>query len=59
MKKADGRKCDRCWFYDDQVGNHDLTYNGVCQRCNGAIEEWEKESGEKFVLETEEEPSVV
>lgn len=59
VKKADGTKCNRCWFYDDQVGNHDLTYDGVCQRCNAAIDEWEKETGEKFVLEKKEETTVV
>ena len=59
VKKADGTKCNRCWFYDDQVGNHGLTHDGVCQRCNEAIGEWEKETGEKFVLHTEEETTVV
>jgi isoleucyl-tRNA synthetase len=59
VKKADGTKCNRCWFYDDQVGKHDLTYDGVCQRCNKAISTWEEVNDEKFVLEVEEEPTVV
>ena len=59
VKKADGTKCNRCWFYDDKVGNHDLTYDGVCQRCNAAIDEWEKETGEKFELEKKEETTAV
>lgn len=58
VKKADGTKCNRCWFYDDQVGKHDLDHNGICQRCNDAIATWENEKGEKFVLEPEETPTL-
>lgn len=58
VKKAEGKKCDRCWFYDDQVGNHDLTYDGLCKRCNGAIEVWETEKDQKFELVVPEEQPV-
>lgn len=58
VKKADGTKCSRCWFYDNQVGKHGLTFDGICQRCNDAITMWETEKGEKFVLESVEEAPV-
>lgn len=48
VSKAPGRKCERCWFHDTQVGNHDLEHSDVCQRCNAAIEDWESTMGEKF-----------
>lgn len=50
VKKASGQKCGRCWFYDKQVGNHDLPHSDACQRCNDAIEAWEKHTGESFVV---------
>jgi len=56
VKKAQGQKCDRCWFYDDQVGKHGLPYEGICQRCNEAIFTWEKASGNKFEIKKEEQP---
>ena len=59
MKKAEGKKCDRCWFYDDQVGNHDHTYDGICQRCNEAISSWEVETGNTFVLEIEDKEETI
>lgn len=51
IKKAEGTKCARCWFYDKSVGNHDLKYDGICQRCNDAIGTWEEETNQKFELE--------
>ena len=48
VKKASGHKCARCWFYDDNVGNHDLKHSDVCQRCNVAIDAWEKATGNSF-----------
>lgn len=59
VKKAEGTKCDRCWFYDDEVGKHDLPYSGICQRCNGAISAWEDIKGEKFELEEKKEEQPV
>ena len=58
VKKANGTKCNRCWFFDNQVGKHGLPFDGICQRCNGAIEQWENVRGEKFVLEKVEETTV-
>lgn len=58
VKKADGTKCNRCWFYDTQVGNHELDHSGICQRCNDAISTWETVRGSKFVLEPEEETTL-
>lgn len=58
VKKAEGTKCGRCWFYDNQVGKHGLKYDGICQRCNDAVFEWEKSTGQKFELEVPEEQPV-
>ena len=59
VKKANGAKCNRCWFFDNQVGKHGLPYEGICQRCNDAISTWETVKGEKFVLENVEETTTV
>lgn len=37
VKKADGTKCGRCWFYDENVGNLGIVHDDLCQRCNEAI----------------------
>jgi len=50
VKQAQGSKCGRCWFYDNQVGKHGLMYDGICQRCNDAIFSWEKATDQKFEL---------
>ena len=55
VKKASGQKCGRCWFYDNQVGKHNLPHADACQRCNVAISEWEKHSGEAFIRPVPEE----
>jgi len=47
VKKAEGTKCGRCWFYDREVGTHDRYGNDLCQRCDEAIASWE-ETGKKF-----------
>jgi isoleucyl-tRNA synthetase len=47
VSKAVGTKCGRCWFYDTDVGKHG-PHNDVCQRCNHAIEVWERTSGNTF-----------
>jgi isoleucyl-tRNA synthetase len=49
VKKASGQKCSRCWFYDASVGKHDLRHSDICQRCNSAIDAWEKATGNTFV----------
>jgi isoleucyl-tRNA synthetase len=49
IRKASGQKCARCWFYDNQVGNHGLPNADACQRCNEAIVSWERLSGTSFV----------
>ena len=59
VTKASGEKCQRCWFYDDQVGKHGLPHSDVCARCNSAIESWEKHTGAAFskpAPETAEQP---
>jgi len=48
VKKAAGRKCGRCWFYDDYIGNVGSSRFDVCQRCDDAITVWERVSGSKF-----------
>jgi len=58
VKKAEGLKCGRCWFYDKQVGKHGLPYEGICQRCNDAIFSWERETNQKFAVEIPEEQRI-
>ncbi len=48
VKKATGRKCGRCWFYDDNIGKVGSSRFDVCQRCDDAIMVWERVSGSKF-----------
>jgi isoleucyl-tRNA synthetase len=49
VTKASGTKCGRCWFYDTEIGKHDLPHQDACQRCNEAIGSWEKTTGESFL----------
>jgi len=49
VAKAEGEKCGRCWFYDTKIGKQDLPQNDLCVRCNNAITEWEKTTGEVFI----------
>ena len=58
VRKASGHKCGRCWFYDDQVTKHKLPHADACQRCNQAIESWERKSGKAFVRPEVEQPVV-
>jgi len=58
VKQAEGSKCGRCWFYDNQVGKHGLLHDGICQRCNEAIFSWEKATEQKFDLVVPEEQPV-
>jgi isoleucyl-tRNA synthetase len=48
VKKAEGTKCGRCWFYDKEVGKHARYGADLCQRCDTAIFSWEEKSGAKF-----------
>jgi len=36
VAKADGDKCERCWFFSASVGTHDGLHN-VCPRCAAAV----------------------
>lgn len=36
VKKAGGKKCERCWFYSDEVGTHE-GLDHVCPRCANAV----------------------
>jgi len=49
IKKAEGKKCQRCWYYDNQVGSLGPPYGEVCERCYVAITTWEEETGKRFV----------
>jgi isoleucyl-tRNA synthetase len=40
VRRADGKKCDRCWNYSVHVGEN-LRYPTVCERCSEAIREIE------------------
>jgi len=53
VKKADGSKCGRCWFYDEQVGKLGLLHAVLCERCDSAISIWERDTGIKFEIEQE------
>ncbi len=36
VTKANGKKCERCWKFDESVGNNESKEN-VCSRCYGVI----------------------
>jgi isoleucyl-tRNA synthetase len=38
IRKADGKKCDRCWNYSTRVGE-DKDYPTVCERCSAVLKE--------------------
>jgi isoleucyl-tRNA synthetase len=38
VKKADGKKCERCWNYSTHVGE-DKNYPTVCERCSAVLKE--------------------
>jgi isoleucyl-tRNA synthetase len=40
IRKADGKKCDRCWNYSIHVGEN-TRYPTVCERCSEALAEIE------------------
>ncbi len=54
VKKADGKKCSRCWFHDNQVGKIESRFDDICQRCDDAIGSWEKETSQTFEIISEE-----
>mmetsp|Transcript_17607 Transcript_17607/g.38130 ORF Transcript_17607/g.38130 Transcript_17607/m.38130 type:complete len:1084 (-) Transcript_17607:47-3298(-) len=58
VKKAEGTKCGRCWFYDREVGTHDRYGSDLCQRCDEAITSWEEKTGGKFAAPVLEEAPV-
>jgi isoleucyl-tRNA synthetase len=37
VKEARGKKCDRCWKYDESVGEHE-EHPDICDRCASVIE---------------------
>ncbi len=37
VSKANGEKCERCWIYDETVGEHS-THSTLCHRCAQVIE---------------------
>lgn len=47
--KTSGKKCGRCWFYDNNVGKLGLPHGtDLCQRCDAAITMWENRNGKSF-----------
>ncbi len=42
VKKADGKKCERCWNYSTHVGENSC-YPTVCERCSVALAEIESD----------------
>jgi isoleucyl-tRNA synthetase len=43
VKKADGKKCERCWNYSTHVGENPR-YPTVCERCSEALAEIEADA---------------
>jgi isoleucyl-tRNA synthetase len=43
VRRADGKKCERCWNYSTHVGESER-YLTVCERCVQALEEIEREA---------------
>ena len=41
ITKADGKKCQRCWNYNKDVGK-DAGHPGLCPRCMKAVENIKK-----------------
>ena len=56
VTKAKGTKCERCWFYDEKIGEEDLPHDDICQRCNQAVTAWQGLTGEVFLRPPAEEP---
>lgn len=56
VAKAQGIKCERCWFYDTQVGQLDLPHSDLCQRCDDAVSKWEQRTGQKMEARKQAEP---
>ena len=56
VRKASGQKCARCWFYDNQVGKHNLPHSDACQRCNEAVASWERTTGKSFARPEAQQP---
>jgi isoleucyl-tRNA synthetase len=42
VRRAEGKKCERCWNYSTRVGES-LRYPAVCERCVAALQEIEAE----------------
>jgi isoleucyl-tRNA synthetase len=56
VTKAQGKKCERCWFYDTQVGQLGLSHDDLCQRCDDAVSKWEQRSGQAMQSMKQAEP---
>jgi isoleucyl-tRNA synthetase len=44
VKRADGKKCERCWNYSTRVGES-ADYPTLCERCLAALAEIERDGG--------------
>lgn len=36
VRKAEGKKCDRCWYYSESVGE-DHEHPDICPRCADTV----------------------
>ena len=43
-RRADGKKCERCWNYSTHVGES-ADYPTLCERCVAALKEIESDGG--------------
>jgi len=52
VSTASGKKCPRCWFYENNINAHGFRFPDLCQKCNEAIDIWEQKNGESFSVPT-------
>ncbi|MFL0749817.1 MAG: zinc finger domain-containing protein [Prochlorococcus sp.] len=38
VARARGRKCERCWHYETDIGHH-IAHPSLCGRCVGVLEQ--------------------
>ena len=43
VKKADGKKCERCWIFSPSVGE-DKNYPTLCKKCVEAVKDYQKKT---------------
>jgi isoleucyl-tRNA synthetase len=49
VRRADGKKCERCWNYSTHVGES-AEYPTICERCVAALAEIERDSAARSAI---------